>query len=200
MSEVTKILNAIDANDPEVAARLLPIVYEELRQIARGHMARERSNHTLQPTALVHEAFLRLSGNAGLQWDSRGRFFAAASKAMRRILIDHARHKQAERRGGLLAQVPLDEEMPEIAHHFGTSEEILDLSDALDRFAAEDPAKAQLVELVYFAGLSLDEAAQCLGISRATANRHWVYSRAWLRDAMRGKSLPEPSESSMDVP
>jgi RNA polymerase sigma factor (TIGR02999 family) len=198
MSEITRILNAIEHEDGDASFRLLPLVYDELRLIARRHMSHERSNHTLQPTALVHEAFLKLSGDSKSQWDSRGRFFAAASKAMRRILIDHARRKKARRHGGDRVPLPLDEELPELAHPFGSSDDILDLSDALDRLAAEDGIKAQLVELVFFAGLSIDEAAHCMGISRATANRYWTYSRAWLHDAMRGKTLPTPPEKTLD--
>ena len=198
MSDITKILNAIQEDDSQATARLLPLVYEELRRIARGHMSRERRNHTLQPTALVHEAFLQLAGDSNLHWDQRGKFFAAASKVMRRILIDHARRKKAQRHGGQHPHLPLDEDFPEVSHPFG-NDEILDLSDALDRLAVEDPAKAQLVELVYFAGISIEEAAHCMNISRATAHRHWTYARAWLHDALRGRALPAPPEKLKDA-
>jgi RNA polymerase sigma factor (TIGR02999 family) len=194
MSDVTKILNAIEEGDSQASAQLLPLVYEELRRIARGHMSHERRNHTLQPTALVHEAFLKLAGDVPLKWDRRGHFFAAASKAMRRILIDHARQKKAIKHGGGAKQVPLDEELPEIEHPFADADATLDLSDALDRLAKEDAPKAQLVELVYFAGLSLEEAAHCMNLSRASANRYWMYARAWLYDALGQVALPRPKE------
>jgi RNA polymerase sigma factor (TIGR02999 family) len=197
---VTQILNAMRDGDAEASSRLLPLVYEELRRIARLHMSRERADHTLQPTALVHEAFLQLSASETLQWDSRGRFFAAASTAMRRILVDHARRKRALRHGGGHAHMPLDEDMPDIPHELGTPDELLDLNDALERLAAEDPAKAQLVELICFAGLSIDEAGQSLGISRATANRHWTYARAWLCDALRGSPALEARQAGVSAP
>ena len=192
MSDVTLILNAIEQGDATASAQLLPLVYQELRPLARGHMRQERAEHTLQATALVHEAYLRLVGQTPVRWDSRGRFFAAASEAMRRILIEHARRKKAVRHGGGRLRVPmLDDEVPAIALSCQTPNELLDLSDALDRLAEEDPAKADLVKLTYFAGLSLEEAAEAMGISRATAYRHWAYARAWLRDAIRGDDPPQ---------
>lgn len=187
MSEVTLILNAIERGDAKATAQLLPLVYQELRQLARRHMEQERDGHTLQATALVHEAYLRLVGQTPVGWDGRGRFFAAASEAMRRILIEHARRKKALRRGGEQVHVPIvDDEIPSITTGCKTPDELLDLSDALDRLAQEHPAKADLVKLTYFAGLSLEEAAQATGIPRATAYRQWAFARAWLRDAIRG--------------
>jgi len=185
LSDVTLILTAIEQGDADASARLLPVVYEELRKLARQHMAHEKSEHTLQPTALVHEAYLRLVGDVALKLDNRGRFFATASEAMRRILIEHARRKRALKRGGGGARADLEEELPEFALPCRSTDELLDLSDALERFTQEDAQKAKLVELVYFAGLSLDEAGEVLSISRATANRHWIFARAWLHDAMQ---------------
>ena len=192
MTDVTSILNAIEHGDAQATAQLLPLVYQELRRVARDQMRQERADHTLQPTALVHEAYLRLLGDEGkggewgVRWGSRAHFFAAAAEAMRRILIEHARRKLALRHGGALLRVPLEDDLP-IATPCKSPEELLDLSDALDRLATEDPEKAQLVKLVFFAGLNMDEAASALQISPATAYRHWSFARAWLREAVRGK-------------
>ena len=201
MSDVTLILNAIEQGDATATAQLLPLVYQELRRLARGHMRQERAEHTLQATALVHEAYLRLVGQTPVRWDSRGRFFAAASEAMRRILIEHARRKKAVRHGGGQVRVPIvDDAVPAVALPCQSPDALLDLSDALDRLAEEDPAKADLVKLTYFAGLSLEEAAQAMGISRATAYRNWAFARAWLRDAIRGNDPPQSRREKLESP
>jgi RNA polymerase sigma factor (TIGR02999 family) len=179
MSEVTRIMSAIDQGDPRAAEQLLPLVYDELRKLAAQRLAHEKSGQTLQATALVHEAYLRLvDGDAALRWDNRGHFFAAAAEAMRRILIDNARRKQADKRGGgwqrhdlLDAELAID----------STGDDLFAVNDALSRLAAQEPLIARLVELRFFAGLSLSEAAECLGIAERTAYRHWAYARAWLR-------------------
>ena len=151
-------------------------------------MAQERAEHTLQATALVHEAYLRLVKDEGPHWEGRGHFFAAAAEAMRRILIEHARSKNALKRGGQRERVELDDDLPPIASPCDNLDDLLALDEALDRLAQEDPGKAQLVKLLYFAGLNLDEAAAALGIGRTTAYRHWLFARAWLHDAIAGKS------------
>jgi RNA polymerase sigma factor (TIGR02999 family) len=184
MSEVTRILSAIDEGDPHAAAELLPLVYDELRRLAAQKMAQEAPGQTLQATALVHEAYLRLVGGldtstqAGQRWNSRGHFFAAAAEAMRRILIEAARRKQTEKHGGGYQRIDLvDVELsaPDAPQRW------LLLDDALSCLAQEDPVVAQVAQLRLFAGLSADEAAPLLGISRATAFRHWTYARAWLQ-------------------
>src|SRR6201993_1805918 len=177
MNEVTRVLSAIDQGDPRAAGELLPLVYGELRKLAAARLAREKPGQTLQATALVHEAFLRLVGNeADRHWAHRGHFFAAAAEAMRRILVENARRKQAVKHGGGKRRVPLEE-----FHRVAESpDDLLDLDDALARFAAEEPAKARLIQLRFFAGLSTPEAAAALGISVATAERWWTYARAWL--------------------
>jgi RNA polymerase sigma factor (TIGR02999 family) len=181
MSEVTRILSAIEAGDPPATDQLLPLVYDELRKLAAQKLAQEKPGQTLQATALVHEAYLRLVGDhSPKQWNSRGHFFAAAAEAMRRILIDASRRKRRPKHGGDRRRVDLDEALAIDA----PGEDILALDEALQRLAAEEPAKAELVRLRYFAGLSLEEAAACLGISLATAKRHWVVARAWLFDAL----------------
>jgi RNA polymerase sigma factor (TIGR02999 family) len=186
MPDVTLILSQIESGDTRAASELLPVVYEELRRMARAQMANERAEHTLQPTALVHEAYLRLVGDTKPNWGGRGHFFAAAAEAMRRILIEHARARKAIKRGGELNRSNLDD-FPPIAVAGHDLDELLELDAALERFAGENADKAQLVKLVYFAGFSLSEAAVVLGISRTTAHRHWTYARAWLRDAITGK-------------
>ena len=177
MSDVTRILNAIDQGDPQAAAELLPLVYNELRKLAAGKMAQERPGQTLQPTALVHEAWLRLTGNDQKQWDSRGHFFGAAAEAMRRILIENARRKKALRHGA--GQQRLDIQEMEIAAPAG-DDQLLAINEALDKLAIEHAQKAELVKLRYFAGMSIEEVAVVLGISEATAKRWWAYARAWL--------------------
>jgi RNA polymerase sigma factor (TIGR02999 family) len=177
---VTNILKKINDGDCAAAAELLPPVYDELRKIAAGQIAAERPGQTLNATALVHEAYLRLVGPDGerQRWEGRAHFFGAAAQAMRRILVENARRKSRLKRGGGLERVSLNDVEPSVAP---TPEEILALDEALTRFAAEEPEAARVVELRYFAGCSIDEAAEILKISRATANRHWAYARAWLR-------------------
>ncbi|OWK45594.1 ECF-type sigma factor [Fimbriiglobus ruber] len=182
MSEVSHLLNAAASGDQHAAAHLLPLVYDELRKLAAARMAAEATGQTLQPTALVHEAYLRLTSPAErLRWENRGHFFAAAAEAMRRILVDNARRKRTHKHGGQRQRVELNDvpTNPEIA-----DERILALDAALTRFAAEDPIAARVVELRHFAGLSIEDAADALGLSRATAYRHWTYARVWLRDAI----------------
>lgn len=176
--------------DAAAAGRLLPIIYDELRRLARAHMAKERVGHTLQATALMHEAYLRLIGDASPHWESRGHFFAAAAEAMRRILIEHARGRNAVKRGGQHQRVEFSEDFPAIAAPFESLDDLLALDEALDGLAAADTAKAELVKLLYFTGLNLEEAAAVQGISRTTAYRHWLFARAWLHDAMNGKRGP----------
>jgi RNA polymerase sigma factor (TIGR02999 family) len=185
MSEVTELLDAMDEGDPKAAAQLLPLVYDELRRLAAARLAAEPSGNTLQPTALVHEAFLRLVGSPdGDRWDHRGHFFAAAAEAMRRILIDHARRKAAAKHGGAMRRQVLD---PDAAPAAEPREDLLALDEALARLEAADPEKANLVKLRYFAGLTLAEAAAALNLSERTAGRHWAYARAWLRRAVEGE-------------
>lgn len=181
-SDVTQILSAIERGDTLAAEQLLPLVYDELRKLAASKMARESPEQTLQATALVHEAYLRLLGDGQSEssWDSRGHFFAAAAEAMRRILIEHARQKQSQKRGGQNQRVPLGAAEELLVGQVGEGEDLLALDEALSQLEAEDPVKAQLVKLRYFAGFTLEEASQSLGISIATAKRHWVYARAWL--------------------
>jgi RNA polymerase sigma factor (TIGR02999 family) len=184
MSEFTYLLNAVEAGDPQAAAQLLPLVYEELRQLAAQKLAQEKPGQTLQPTALVHEAYLRLVGDADRpRWEGRRHFFAAAAEAMRRLLIDQARRKHRHKRGGDQARVPLDADAvaaPEPAA------DLLDLDEALARLAAADPVAAELVKLRYFVGLSIPESAEVLGLAPRSADRLWAYARAWLRDALDG--------------
>jgi RNA polymerase sigma factor (TIGR02999 family) len=189
MNEVTRILSDIAHGDAHAGAELLPLVYDELRRLAAARLAVEPSGNTLQPTALVHEAYLRLVGTPeGDRWDHRGHFFAAAAEAMRRILIDQARRKAALRHGGGRERQGLD---PDVAAMPEPREDLLALDAALDKLAAEDPLKADLVKLRYFVGMSLAEAAAALGLSERTAGRHWAYARAWLRRAVEGP--PEKS-------
>ena len=193
MNDVTRILSAIEAGDPQAAEQLLPLVYDELRRLAAQRLAGEGPGHTLQPTALVHEAYLKLVGADPQQpWNGRVHFFAAAAEAMRRILIDHARRKHRARRGGGKKRVELgDMDDIEMVAESGRADELLALDEALTQLAVADPRRAELVRLRYFAGLTLEQAAELLGISRATADRHWAFARAWLYDAMtRGHENP----------
>jgi RNA polymerase sigma factor (TIGR02999 family) len=178
MNDVTRILSAIERGDPKAAEELLPLVYRELRQLAAKRLAGEAPGQTLQATALVHEAYLRLVGEQdSRRWDSRGHFFAAAAEAMRRILVDNARRKRAEVHGGGRKRVELAEgDWLSRA----TPDEIVSLDESLSRLAEDDPAAAEVFKLRVFAGMSLDEAAQSLGTSRTSAFRHWTYARAWL--------------------
>jgi RNA polymerase sigma factor (TIGR02999 family) len=179
MSAVTHLLNAIEQGDPNAAAQLLPLVYAELRRLAAQKLAQEKPGQTLQATALVHEAYLRLVGaNPDQPWDSRGHFFAAAAEAMRRILIDQARRKRSRKHGADRCRLDLDVVAVAASE---PNEDLLALDAALVKLAQRDPQKAKLVELRYFAGLTGDQAAAVLGISPSAADRHWVYARAWLR-------------------
>src|SRR5947209_2136685 len=179
MSEVTRILSAIDQGDPHAASQLLPLVYEELRKLAARKMAHETPGQTLQPTALVHEAYLRLiAGDPEQPWNSRGHFFAAAAEAMRRILVERARHKRSLKAGGdyqrrEIADVELAIAVPDV--------DLLALNEALAKLESQDKRRAELVKLRFFAGLTLEEAAKVLGISRSTADNDWAYARCWLR-------------------
>lgn len=185
MSDLTRILSAVETGDDRAAERLLPLVYDELRRVAAKMLAQEKPGQTLQATALVHEAYLRLvNGAEAPPWDSRRHFFAAAAEAMRRILVESARRKRRVKHGGEFQRVELHEADLVIE---GPSDDILALDEALSDLAAVDPVKAELVELRYFAGLTLAEAAEALGISRATASRYWTYARAWLYDRISGE-------------
>jgi RNA polymerase sigma factor (TIGR02999 family) len=181
MSDITRLLDAAAAGDQCAAADLLPLVYDELRRLAARRMAAEQPGHTLDATALVHEAYLRLVG--GQSYDDRRHFFAAAARAMRRILIDSARRKRAAKHGGGRRRQGL---VPEIIAAAPPDEDLLALDAALGKLADRDPLKSRLVELRYFTGLTSDQAAQILGISPKTADRYWVYARAWLRREMDG--------------
>jgi RNA polymerase sigma factor (TIGR02999 family) len=184
MNDVTRILSSIELGEPHAAEQLLPLVYNELRRLAGEKMAHERPGQTLQATALVHEAYLRLVDQAPDQcWDHRGHFFAAAAEAMQRILIENARRKQTVEHGGKPSRQPIVEVEMESG---APAEDVLALDEALTRLAAEDPIKARLVDLRYFAGLSIEDAAKALGISRATADRHWHYAKVWLYCALYG--------------
>jgi RNA polymerase sigma factor (TIGR02999 family) len=189
MSEVTQILSAIEQGDPSAAEQLLPLVYDELRKLAAQKLAQEQPGQTLQPTALVHEAYLRLLGGEQTQdWDSRGHFFAAAAEAMRRILIDRARHKQTRKAGGDCRRFDLDAFEPALAE--ASDDRLLALDDALRQLEAEDPRKAQLVKLRFFACLTAEQAAAALGVSTSTAEKDWAYARSWLRVAIDRQSGP----------
>lgn len=181
MSDINHLLDTLQQGDPVAADQLLVMVYTELRRLAAAKMAREMPGQTLQPTALVHEAWMRLGGG-GQRWENRAHFFGAAAEAMRRILIDRARRKLAARHGGGGEHVDVDE--IEIAAP-AKDDELLAVHEALDKLAAHDARKAELVKLRYFAGLSIDEAADVLGISAPTAKRDWAYARAWLFAAIR---------------
>ena len=194
MHEVTCILCAIEQGDPQAAEKLLPLVYKELRRLAVEKMAQEKPGQTLQATALVHEAYIRLVDlKIAQHWDSRGHFFAAAAEAMRRILVENARWRRARKHGGGWHRVPLDSlQVPGHEPQVERADDILAVDEALVRFAAEDPVKAELVKLRYFAGLSVKEAAGVLGISRITAERYWSYARVWLYVELtqEGRSAP----------
>jgi RNA polymerase sigma factor (TIGR02999 family) len=194
MPDVTRLLDAAAAGDPKAAAGLLPLVYDELRALAAQKLASEKPGQTLQATALVHEAFLRLVASPGREpgearFNGRGHFFATAAEAMRRIIIEQARRKGSQRRGGGRHRRPLDE--MEVAAPEPIPD-VLALNDALDRFQALDPAKAELVKLRYFVGLTIPQAAEALGISLTTAERYWSYARAWLHAELK-KGDPDPA-------
>lgn len=194
MSDVTRLLNAVEQGAPHAADQLLLAVYDELRRLAAAKMALEAPGQTLQPTALVHEAWLRLTGDENRKWNDRAHFFFAAAEAMRRILVDNARRKRAQRHGGGQQRVDLDNvtlATPDV-------DQLLAVNEALEKFAAQDPPKAELVKLRYFVGLTLEEAAEVLGISASTAKRHWTYARAWLFEEIRAhqKSTTDFSDAT----
>jgi len=181
MSDVTRILSGIEQGDPRAANELLPLVYDELRKLAAARLAQEKPGQTLEATALVHEAYLRLVGPDGKrQWDGRGHFFGAAAEAMRRILVEQARKKARLKRGGNRQRNDQNESELAMASPDSTETDILALDEALTRLAEQHPEKARLVQLRYFAGFTVDQAAEALGISPATADRHWAYARVWL--------------------
>ena len=182
--EITLILDRVTRGEEQAADRLLPLVYQELRRLATARMAREAPGHTLQPTALVHEAWLRLGADQQPDWKSRAQFFAAAAEAMRRILIEQARRRLSQRRGGRSEHVDIDD--IELGAPADDSR-LLNVNDALEEFALDQPQKAELVKLRYFAGLTLEEAAQTLGIAEPTARRWWAYSRAWIIKEMKAQ-------------
>lgn len=184
VNDVTRILEAAQQGDAKAPEELLPLVYDELRRLAAHRMANEAPGHTLQPTALVHEAWLRLVGNENQKWDSRAHFFAAAAEAMRRILIDRARRKRAVRHGGDQQRV----DIAEVDLQFTTDDdEMLAVNEALDKLAAQHPGEAEVVKLRYFVGMTNEEAAQALGISTRTAKYYWTHARAWLYREIRGR-------------
>lgn len=181
--EIARVLQQVERGDANAAERLLALVYNELRHLAAARMSREAPGHTLQPTALVHEAWLRLGADHQPEWKSRAQFFAAAAEAMRRILIDSARRRLAGRRGGRHEHVNIDEIDVAAA---ADDARVIRVNDALEKFAVDEPEKAELVKLRYFAGLTLEEAAQALNIAEPTARRWWAYARAWLIKEMSG--------------
>jgi RNA polymerase sigma factor (TIGR02999 family) len=188
MTDVTRVLAAIEQGDPAAAEQLLPLVYDELRKLAAQRLALETPGQTLQATALVHEAYLRLVDVKDPQrWEGRGHFFATAAEAMRRILIDQARRKHSQKRGGALRRVELDAGALLAEPEGEAAEDLLALDEALRQLEAEDPLKARLVKLRSFAGLPLPEAAAALGVSPATAKRHWVYARSWIYGKLHGR-------------
>jgi RNA polymerase sigma factor (TIGR02999 family) len=182
MHEVTRILNAIQDGDSQAAGKLLPLVYDELRRLATHKMAGEASGHTLQPTALVHEAWLRLGAANQQSWQNRAHFFAAAAEAMRRILVEHARRKQSLKRGGGAEREELDESALVLA---APPDELLAVHEALDQLAKEDATAAELVKLRYFVGMTMEEAATALGLAKRTAENVWTYARVWLHREIR---------------
>ena len=182
MSDVTRILSQIEQGDPQAAEKLLPLVYDELRKLAAVKLAQEKPGQTLQATALVHDAYIRLVDVEKAQhWNSRGHFFGAAAEAMRRILVENARRKQELKHGGELNRVDLDHAAPVTN---ASPEQLMALDDAIRQLDQEDPAAGQVFKLRYFAGLSVEQAAECLGISRATAYRHWTFARSWLQSQL----------------
>ena len=190
MSEVTQILKAFEEGDLHAASQLLPLVYDELRKLAAAKLAQEKAGQTLQATALVHEAYVRLVGaDADKRWDGRGHFFVAAAEAMRRILVENARRKRSLKHGGDHPRVEFEEQDLAVRER---PEELLALDEALTELACEDPPAAEVVKLHIFAGLTMDESAMALGISRATAYRHWTYAKAWLRTTLRSRTGEPP--------
>jgi RNA polymerase sigma factor (TIGR02999 family) len=190
MSDITLMLERAEQGDPRAAAELLPLVYEELRRLAAHRLAGEQRNHTLQPTALVHEAWIRISGDQQRDWNGRQHFFAVAAEAMRRILVDRARRRLAAKRGA--GEVCLDADELDIPAP-APDDQLLAVNEALEKFAEQDPRKAELVKLRYFVGMSFEEAAEAVGIAVPTAKQWWAYSRAWLRVEIGGSSSGDSS-------
>lgn len=191
MSDVTRVLSRIEQGDPSAAQQLLPLVYDELRKLAAAKLAHEKPGQTLQATALVHEAYLRLVGGQQTQeWDNRRHFFAAAAEAMRRILIDRARHKQTSKAGGGGQRIDLDDVEATLDDENG--DRLLALDEALRQLEADDPRKAELVKLRFFAGLTVEQAAAALGVSTSTAEKDWAYARSWMRVAIDRESSRKP--------
>ena len=187
MPEFTRIVSRIEAGDPSAAEQLLPLLYDELKKLAAHKLAQEKPGQTLQPTALVHEAYLRLVDDAESQhWNNRGHFFAAAAEAMRRIMVENARRKQRIKHGGELRRIPLEIVGPAKDE---APDELLRIDEAISKLAGEDSAAAELIKLRYFAGLSVEQAAATLGISRSSAYEHWTYARAWLHNEVYGDSI-----------
>lgn len=197
MSDVTRILQSIDSGDPKAAEGLLPLVYDELRRLAAIRMADEQPDQTLQPTALVHEAWLRLTRDENQQWNGRTHFYSAAAEAMRRILIERARRKLALKRGARAERVDLNLDQMEVATQC-EPEAILALNEALEKLAIEDPESAELVKLRFFAGMSNQEAAQTLGVSERSAKRYWTFARAWLFQEIRSSGAVDRAFPSSD--
>ncbi len=193
MSDITQILNQIESGDPSAGDKLLPLVYDELRKLAAAKLAQEKPGQTLQATALVHEAYLRLAGTGinDQSWNSRGHFFAAAAEAIRRILVEKSRAKRCDKRGGSAQRVELfeDQWISNI-----TPDQILAVDEALERLAQDDPVASEVVKLRYFTGMSVAEAADALGIHRTTAHRHWTYARAWIRAELKDSETCSPSD------
>jgi RNA polymerase sigma factor (TIGR02999 family) len=190
VNDVTRILNTAGQSDARVAHELLSLVYEELRRLAAVKMASENPGQTLQPTALVHEAWLRLTNDEKRKWNDRTHFFAAAAESMRRILVDKARRKRTERHGGAHQRV----EMPEIGSAvMDNDDRVLVVNEALEKFAALDPQKAELVKLRYFVGMTIEQAAEALGLSERTAKRHWAFARAWLHEEIKAQRKSGPA-------
>jgi len=191
MNDVTRLLNALQRDDPHAAEQLLPLVYDELRKLAAAWMAREQAGQTLDATALVHEAYLRLVGDESERWfRDRQHFFRVAATAMRRILVDRAREKRSQKRGGAWKRVDLDSAAAVTGE---PAEDVAAIHEALEQFAQHDPVKAELVQLRYFAGLSVEQAAEVLQISRATADRYWRYAKTWLYCALNRSHPGEPA-------
>jgi RNA polymerase sigma factor (TIGR02999 family) len=185
MDDATRLLNAMGTGDPHASAELLPVVYQKLRQLARARISNERVGHTLEATALVHEAYLRLMDDPDRRWNNRGHFFAAAAEAMRRILVESARRKKRVRHGGQLERVDFDEQLQVSADQDVQDVDLLALDELLNTLETEEPEVAEVIKLRYFAGLTIEETAEALQLSVRTVNRHWAFGRAWLFRQLR---------------
>jgi RNA polymerase sigma factor (TIGR02999 family) len=199
VDDAIRLSSAVEQGDPQAAERLLPLVYDELRRLASRRLEQESPGQTLQATALVHEAYLRLVGSdPARRWDGRGHFFAAAAEAMRRILVDRARDRRRLKRGGGRGRVDLD--LGSVSLDAAPDDDLIDLDEALTELGREDPVCARLVSLRFFAGLTQAEAAEALGLARRTADRHWAYARAWLYERLRRGETPSPAEPEKIAP